>query len=144
MSQDQDDDRGEYRVGYRKPPKHTQFKPGQSGNPGGRKPLFGNFEADLIDELATEISVRENGVERQVSKQRAVINTLVTAAISGNMRASGALLSILARALPSRTEHDSETDSDANDEDLLKRFDRRQRRTGMSKPAKKPSNGGGS
>src|SRR5215213_6143909 len=25
-----------YEVGYRKPPRHTQFKPGQSGNPKGR------------------------------------------------------------------------------------------------------------
>jgi len=27
-----------YRVGYGKPPKEHQWKPGQSGNPGGRKP----------------------------------------------------------------------------------------------------------
>jgi hypothetical protein len=27
----------EYNVGYRKPPKHAQFRPGQSGNPKGRK-----------------------------------------------------------------------------------------------------------
>src|ERR1700739_2343235 len=25
-----------YEVGYRKPPRHTQFRKGQSGNPGGR------------------------------------------------------------------------------------------------------------
>ena len=25
-----------YEVGYRKPPRHTQFQKGQSGNPGGR------------------------------------------------------------------------------------------------------------
>ena len=103
MSQDQDN-RGGYRVGYRKPPKNSQFKPGVSGNPEGRKPSFGNFEADLLEELGAEISIRENGAERTISKQRAIIKTLITAAIGGNMRASGALLSILARALPSRTE----------------------------------------
>ena len=27
----------EYRTGYKKPPKQTQFKKGQSGNPKGRK-----------------------------------------------------------------------------------------------------------
>ena len=27
---------GDYEVGYKKPPKHTQFKPGQPGNPKGR------------------------------------------------------------------------------------------------------------
>ena len=26
----------DYEIGYKKPPKHTQFKPGQSGNPKGR------------------------------------------------------------------------------------------------------------
>jgi hypothetical protein len=142
MSQDQDDDGGGYSVGYRKPPKHTQFKPGQSGNPRGRMSVFGNFEADLLDELATEISVRENGIERKVSKQRAIITTLVTAAISGNMRACGALLSILARALPSRTENDPEPASEVNDQELLKSFDRRQRRARANRPAQKSSDGG--
>ena len=27
---------GDYEVGYGKPPKHSRFKPGQSGNPKGR------------------------------------------------------------------------------------------------------------
>jgi hypothetical protein len=30
------DDRGDYQVGYGKPPRHTQFAKGQSGNPRGR------------------------------------------------------------------------------------------------------------
>jgi hypothetical protein len=27
---------GDYKIGYGKPPEHTRFRPGQSGNPAGR------------------------------------------------------------------------------------------------------------
>jgi hypothetical protein len=131
------------RIGYRRPPKHTQFKPGQSGNPQGRKPLFASFEADLLDELNAEISIREKGGELKISKQRAVINALVTAAISGNVRASSALLAIVARASPPRAEHDPESTAEADDQ-LVRSFERRQRRarTSESTPTKKPAEGG--
>ena len=35
-SQQNQNDETDYEVGYGKPPKHTQFKRGQSGNPNGR------------------------------------------------------------------------------------------------------------
>ena len=31
-----DDDQPDYKVGYKKPPLHTRFQKGQSGNPRGR------------------------------------------------------------------------------------------------------------
>jgi hypothetical protein len=128
------------RVGHGKPPKHSQFKPGQSGNPQGRKPLFGNFASDLFEELNAETSIRENGVERKVSKQRAIINALVEAAISGNMRVASTLLAIFVRSLPAQPEQDQEPASEAADQDLLKRFERRQRvaGTGQQTSSKKP------
>lgn len=39
MSDEDEDEkkkRGDYEVGYGKPPRHTQFQPGQSGKPSGR------------------------------------------------------------------------------------------------------------
>src|SRR5262245_37056540 len=38
----------DYEVGYGKPPKHGQFKPGQSGNPGGRRKGLRNFKTDVL------------------------------------------------------------------------------------------------
>jgi hypothetical protein len=41
----------DYEVGYRRPPKHTRFKPGQSGNPLGRPKIGPSLKADLDLEL---------------------------------------------------------------------------------------------
>ena len=49
----------DYEVGYRKPPKHTQFKEGQSGNPAGRPKGTNNLKTDLIEELGEQILIRE-------------------------------------------------------------------------------------
>jgi hypothetical protein len=135
MSQNDD------QVGYGRPPKHSQFKPGQSGNPSGRKPVS-TFEADLLDELNGEVAIRENGVERKISKQRAIVNALVAAAIRGNFRASSTLLAILARSSPPRADQDLEQRSDADD-DLVNAFHRRRRQSRASEPtpSKKPSEG---
>jgi uncharacterized protein DUF5681 len=124
-------------VGYGRPPKHSRFKPGQSGNPQGRRPQFGNFEADLLEELSSEVAVREEGVEHKISKQRAIVNAIVAAAIAGNMRASVALLGIFARASAARAAPHSEFSQD--DDMLVKGFENRQRRSEAIKGAKKTS-----
>jgi Family of unknown function (DUF5681) len=65
---------GEYDVGYRRPPEATRFKPGRSGNPKGRPKGSPNLATDLSAELGEQITVREGGQERRVSKQRALIH----------------------------------------------------------------------
>ncbi len=42
----------DYEVGYGKPPRHTRFQPGRSGNPRGRPKDTKNLKTDLIEELA--------------------------------------------------------------------------------------------
>ena len=91
-------------MGYRTPPKESQFKPGQSGNPAGRRPRFETFELDLVEALSAETSVLEKGVERKFSKQQAMIHALITAAISGNVRAAAAVLALIPRPAPSPAE----------------------------------------
>ena len=40
----------DYEVGYKKPPIHTRFKPGVSGNPKGRPKGTKNLATDLAEE----------------------------------------------------------------------------------------------
>src|ERR1700742_2968486 len=50
-------------VGYKRPPKHTQFRPGQSGNPKGRPKGTQNLKSDLREELGEIVRVREGDRE---------------------------------------------------------------------------------
>lgn len=79
-------------VGYKRPPKSGQFKPGRSGNPKGRKKGVANFRADLTSELLETIVVRENGRERRITKQRAFVKSLMALAIKGDIRAINAVV----------------------------------------------------
>jgi len=86
-----------YKVGYGKPPKATQFKPGRSGNPKGRPRGRLNLATDLAEELSERITVREDGRPRRVSKQRALIKSLMAKALQGDVKATAALLALYAR-----------------------------------------------
>lgn len=79
-------------VGYKKPPKHTQFKSGQSGNPRGRPKGTRNLATDLKEELQEKILVTEGGKQRETTKQRAMIKSLLAKALKGDVRAIGVLL----------------------------------------------------
>ena len=67
---------GEYTIGYGKPPKSTQFKEGQSGNPRGRQRKKQAEIADLRlvieDVLAEPMTVREGGKVRTVTTLEAI------------------------------------------------------------------------
>jgi hypothetical protein len=111
----------EYEVGYRKPPKTTRFKTGKSGNPKGRPKGSTNLATDLSAELNEQITVREGGQARRVTKQRALIKSLTAQALQGDVRAITALLGLYARVLSEPTE--AETNPVEDDELLiLRRF----------------------
>jgi hypothetical protein len=85
----------DYPIGYGKPPKHTQFKPGQSGNPKGRPKGIRNLNTDLEEELSLKILVTEGGQQQQTTKQRAMLKSLFAKALNGDVRASGVLINLI-------------------------------------------------
>jgi hypothetical protein len=82
-------------VGYKRPPPHTRFRPGQSGNPSGRPKRKPTFRAALLDELAATMPGKDP--QRAGSKLRALVKTLVDTAIAGDARAQSLLIGALAR-----------------------------------------------
>jgi hypothetical protein len=97
-----------YKVGYGKPPKARQFKRGKSGNPKGRPKGSLNLATDLTAELGEQITVREDGRQRKVSKQRALIKSLMAKALQGDVRATAALLALYARVITEVPEDQNE------------------------------------
>lgn len=89
----------EYEVGYGRPPKATQFKPGESGNPRGRPKGTKNLKTDLKEELAEMLVVREGDQPRKISKQRALLKSLTAKAIKGDVRAGAVVLQMVERHL---------------------------------------------
>jgi uncharacterized protein DUF5681 len=88
---------GSYAVGYGKPPRHTQFKRGVSGNPRGRPKGRLNLATVLQTELKRTITVREGSRNRRVSKGEAFIVKTVNGALNNDPKA-GAMLITLMRA----------------------------------------------
>ena len=109
------------KVGYGKPPKANQFKKGKSGNPKGRPKGSLNLATDLTFELREQITVREDGRARRVSKQQALLKSLVAKALQGDVRATAAVLALYARIINEEPE-DQNQGVDAQELEILRRF----------------------
>jgi len=77
----------EYPVGYGKPPQHSRFKKGRSGNPRGRPKRSESFARLAQRTLNERIAIKENGERRVISKLEAVLKQLINKAATGDTRA---------------------------------------------------------
>src|SRR5260221_10150889 len=75
-------------VGYGRPPRHSRFNKGQSGIPKGRAKGTNNLKTDLTEELEEMILVREGTQTIKISKQRAILKTLIARTLKGDGRAA--------------------------------------------------------
>lgn len=115
----------QYEVGYKRPPKHSQFKPKKSGNPKGRQPGARSIRADLNDELRQEVAVSENGKTTMLRKQVLAVKALVNKAAKGDPRALSLLFDWINRL--ESGEQDSAVAAPVSDQDeaILQDFLRR-------------------
>ena len=118
MSKDND----ENVVGYRRPPLHTRFQPGQTGNPKGRPKGTANLRTDLRDELSEHIRVREGERDLNVSKQRAMLKALVAKALRGDARAANVVLGLVSKLFEAAAPIEPEPNLTADDQAILERF----------------------
>jgi hypothetical protein len=102
------DDERDYPVGYGKPPRHTRFVKGQSGNPRGRPPGAKNIKTLLTKALNELVVVTDQGGRRLVTKREAIVTQLVNRSAKADFKAIQILLGML---------RDIEGDSDPHPSD---------------------------
>jgi Family of unknown function (DUF5681) len=121
------DDERDYEVGYGKPPRHTRFKKGQSGNPRGRPPGSKNLSTLLCEALNEPVVVTENGGRRKISMRRAIAKQVVNQAAKGNWRAVKILFDML-HEIEGRTEPETAQSSFGSaDEKVIEQLNARLR-----------------
>lgn len=101
MSDDRDPSDGEPAVGYRRPPVSGRFRKGQSGNSRGR-PRGRRKTAPYDAVLGQMVTIREDGVGRQVTAEEAFLLQVTKLGLEGDGAAARAMAQALeeASALP--------------------------------------------
>ena len=81
-------------VGYKKPPKNTQFKKGKSGNPKGRPPKKDFYQA-FYDALNEEITITINGEKKTLTIKEAILKKLLFDSVNGKHSAVNNFINIM-------------------------------------------------
>src|SRR6266404_9229104 len=91
------------KVGYRKPPKATQFQKGKSGNPKGRpkgKQNFKSLSRVLRDCLLEEVEAVVNGKRKKMLRLETIVAKQFAQAMSGNPHSAKFLIALAEKHLP--------------------------------------------
>jgi len=83
-------------VGYGRPPLHTRFKKGQSGNPRGRVKNAKSWKTLLASALDEKVTVNENGESRRITKREAAAIQLANRVAMGDHAALRLMVDLLA------------------------------------------------
>jgi Family of unknown function (DUF5681) len=90
--------KGDYQVGYGRPPKSGQFQPGESGNPNGRPKGRPSLHEVILEEAARIARVKVGDKIERIDKDRAAIRRLFDLGLHGNVPALRYATSLLAQA----------------------------------------------
>jgi Family of unknown function (DUF5681) len=102
---------GQYEVGYGRPPAHSQFKPGQSGNPVGGKKGQPTVSEVLMKEAARLVKVKRGDTVETITKHEVVIRRLFQSAMEGDIAASRLVLFGLAQNMPDPSDAPAEDET---------------------------------
>jgi hypothetical protein len=82
----------DYDVGYKKPPKEHQYKPGQSGNRSGRPKRCDDLSHQFRRVLKQRAKVMENGRQAKILKTEIAMTQALNKAAAGDLKAFQAIL----------------------------------------------------
>jgi hypothetical protein len=83
------------RSGYRKPPRHTEFRKAPSGDPGARRRPIRNLAALLSAALDAPATIVEDGKRRRLTKRALIAAQLVDRSARADLRATKLLVDLL-------------------------------------------------
>ena len=72
---------GQYDVGYGRPPVHSRFPPGQSGNPAGRRKGQPTPNEIFMKEAARLVKIKRGDTVETITKHEAIIRRLLQSAM---------------------------------------------------------------
>jgi hypothetical protein len=116
------DERHDDDVGYGKPPRKHQFKPGQSGNPKGRRRGSKGLKTELREELNERVPITIDGKRVNISKKRLIIKALAAKAAKGNVPAAEKLISLIIQLEGIEDERTAVRPLSDNDQAILDRM----------------------
>ena len=85
----------DYEIGYKKPPEHTRFQKGQSGNPRARPKASKDLAAVLTEILDEKVTIMENGKRRRIASREVFVKQLVDRTVLGDPKAMGPFLRLM-------------------------------------------------
>ena len=138
------EDEHDYKVGPGRPPLHTRFRKGQSGNPGGRRKR--NLPVLLADALDEPVFVTIDGERRQITKREAIVHQLVNKSTTADLRATKMLFDMMKEA---EQKADAVAPAEKNvfaptDKEVVRNLVERIRRQVLAEMAEKQRKAGGS
>lgn len=84
----------DYEVGYKKPPKKHQYKPGQTGNPKGRPKGAKNTKTIVDELLSKKLEIKMDGKTKKISAREAALLAVLQKALKGDSRAFKQILDL--------------------------------------------------
>jgi Family of unknown function (DUF5681) len=129
-----------YAVGYGRPPVHTRFKPGQSGNPKGCPAGRANAKTTVERLINEKVPVREGEKTRHMTKLEAMLQAHTMKAMKGDARSASIVIGVVARMGLLR-DQEEETLAAMPQEDTAILDDFLRRNAGSSNSADRPEEG---
>jgi Family of unknown function (DUF5681) len=111
-----------YAVGYGRPPKATQFKPGQSGNARGRPKGPRTIGAILREVIGQKIAVNEGSKTRRLPMLEVMLRRLANEAMRNDPKARKLLISLVERYSESPDPEAHLDELLADDQAILREF----------------------